>query len=289
MKQLLLLLVFALNLAACSTPVSNTAQIDNGFGGTGNTSGEESGFGGTGKQLAFEEESGFGGTGVIGTVEAFGSIWVNGLHIQFDHQQSVSANLLGQFQIAIGHQVLLRAEQTEQTILSHELALHFPLAGKVTEIRRQHLLVNKHWVRWNTETQLDKNWQNPEKIKLGDYVIVSGYQLDSGTWVATRLSENAKKIQHFESEITWPFQQRPNRFVIESTLKSRLSPALKNLKPNQRILRSGRFSSMGQSNQRPSTANNNLQQNSDNRFRNSIQHGSPTMQSPMMRGQRGGH
>jgi|GEM_PF-2800241 len=283
MKSFLLLLIFAFGATACSTPTSNTAKIENPIENIDN------GFGGTGKSLAYEEESGFGGTGVIGTVEAFGSIWVNGLHIQFDHQRKVTANLPGKFPIAIGHQVLLRAEQTGQTIQSHELVLHFPLAGKVTDIKRQHLLVNNHWVRWNTKTQFDKNWQDPEKIRLGEFVIVSGYQLDSGTWVATRLSANPQKTQHFAPEIIWPFHQRPNRFIIENALTSRLSPSLKRLAPNQRIMRSGRFSSMGQQNQIPSTANKNMHKSSNGHFQSPARHGSPTMQSPMMGRQTGRH
>ena len=291
MKHLMLLLMLGLSLVACSHPVSQSAQVNQGFGGTGHSSSDEAGFGGTG-QLALDE-SGFGGTGVIGTIEAFGSIWVNGLHIQFDHQQMVSANIAGDYAIGIGQQVLLSAQQKGQQIHSTELRLHFPLAGEVSEIRRQHFLINQQWVRWNANTQLDANWSSPEKIKLGDKLIVSGYQLDSGTWVATRLSANPLGVTHFDPEIVWPFGERPQRFVIEPSLASNLSPRLQQLAPSHKIMRTGRFSFMKNATQSPAGGQSGLQKGPGYSGTHGQKgFGGTTHQAPMMGGSggsKGGH
>lgn len=247
MKTFVLLFSMMFMLVACTshTPTSSSiaakvVQIDEGFGGTGHSPIDESGFGGTGA-VANLEESGFGGTGVIGTVEAFGSIWVNGLHIEFDHQREVAANLPGRYRLEIGQQVLLTANQVNNQIVSEQLRVYFPVAGNVEEIRRGHYRINGQWVRWNTLTQTDSHWSSAEALSIGDSVIVSGYQLDSGTWVATRFAANPQQLSHLETKITWPFDQAPKRFVIEQSLAQSLSERFKRLSPNSLLLRPGRF------------------------------------------------
>ena len=226
-----LFLILLLTLSACSQAPQQLALQSYG----------EDGFGGTGYQ-PYGDESGFGGTGVIGTIDAFGSIWVNNLHIQISDKERIPANLSGNYRLELGQQVLLTTAADESQIISEQIRIHFPIAGKVSDIRRQHLKINDQWVRWTSQTELDRQWSSPHNIQLGDWVIVSGWQLESGTWVATRFSANPKQLIHLETEITWPFGESYRQFVIEETLQISLNEQLKRLSPTKLLLRSSRFS-----------------------------------------------
>jgi hypothetical protein len=192
-------------LLSCSQPTQ--LALNNGFGGTGHTTSEI--------------DSGFGGTGVIGTIEAFGSIWVNGIHIEIDHNQLLSSNLPGQYPLNIGQQVYVSVANKNGLQQATEIQAHYPIAGKIEEIRREHIKVIQNWIRINQHTRVDAQLLANQMLDVGQYVIMSGYQTDSGTWLATRLDANPHQYSQQDFTLQWPFTT-PKRFVVDKNLSNRL-------------------------------------------------------------------
>ncbi|MGE5155712.1 MAG: hypothetical protein ACM3ST_17085, partial [Bdellovibrio bacteriovorus] len=84
-------LLFSL-LAAVLAVVTAAAEPEpgRGLGGTGLTADDVgSGIGGTGHQPSGDGR-GIGGTGIVGTIRAFGSIWVNGVEVHYWEDQPVT-------------------------------------------------------------------------------------------------------------------------------------------------------------------------------------------------------
>ncbi len=237
-----LLSLFLLSCATTQSQFASTSIPQEGFGGTGHTSVNDSGFGGTGV-VAQADESGFGGTGVIGTIEAFGSIYVNNLHIQIDDKSGVKANIPGTYDLALGQQVMLTTVDTESEIRAEQIQLHFPVSGEVSEVKRNLLIVNGEWVRWSSATQIDSAWSSGRAIEAGEQVIVSGWLQSDGTWMATRLSSNPDAIQQISREMTWPFASEQKQFVVERNLQGHLNAQFNGALQGKAQFRSGRFSS----------------------------------------------
>lgn len=107
---------------------------DGGQPGQERLAGGEGGIGGTGIQ---SWEGGIGGTGVVGTVTGFGSIIVNGLHIQYDETLTVDS-ILGRItasELRIGQVVAVEAFGTgDGRLVARAIELRQILAGPVESI-----------------------------------------------------------------------------------------------------------------------------------------------------------
>lgn len=228
-----LLSLFLLSCASTSAQLASTGSAQEGFGGTG--------------VVAKADESGFGGTGVIGTIEAFGSIYVNNLHIQIDDKSGIQANIPGTYDLALGQQVMLTTTDTDAEIRAEQIQLHFPVAGEVSDIKRNLLIVNGEWVRWSNETQIDSKWSSGRAIEAGEQVIVSGWLRSDGTWMATRLSENPDAIQTVSKEIIWPFAGEQKQFVVEQSLQGHFGGEFIRALQGKTQIRPGRFSPLSNS------------------------------------------
>ena len=90
-------------LTVASSSTSDLSRPDpygneSGVGGTGFVPGDaDEGVGGTGialnsNQTTAEGDEGVGGTGIFGVISAFGSIVVNGVHIDYEPATSVSVD-----------------------------------------------------------------------------------------------------------------------------------------------------------------------------------------------------
>lgn len=107
-----------------------------GIGGTGHSDWETGGMGGTGVQPDDGDSGGIGGTGLVGVITGFGSILVNGQHVEYDPYLPVSDFVGGQraaSQLEIGHLVEIIARADAQGNLHAErIQLRHALAGDLT-------------------------------------------------------------------------------------------------------------------------------------------------------------
>src|SRR4051794_3212281 len=171
-------LLLGLWLAASSSALAQVRRgSDQGIGGTGITRGDDQGIGGTG--ITRGHDQGIGGTGIVGVIQRFGSIFVNGERISY--APGVPVRIDGEPASAkalkIGH-------------LAHVLALPQPNGSLIT--RSIHVVSE---VMGPIETAEDggitvlgqriiatgrESWRHP-----GTYVAVFGLRRTDGVIVAS--------------------------------------------------------------------------------------------------------
>jgi hypothetical protein len=156
------------------------APDDGGIGGTGYSegaaAGEQGGIGGTGLSAGLDDETGgIGGTGIIGTVTGFGSIVVNGVHIDYPSRMTATTPLGGvraAASLRVGHVVEVEAHRVGDRYQARNMRLRQSLAGSVEyydpPLRR--LRVNGQWVSFAERTRFDL----AVDLRIGGRVAVSG-------------------------------------------------------------------------------------------------------------------
>lgn len=146
---------------------SGRQDEERGFGGSGLIA-DERGIGGSGRQPDSDrgiggsgllaDERGIGGSGirlqdaaterwlaqlekgervgVVGTIRDFGSIWVNGLHIEYDQQTSISEDgvAISATQMMIGQRVLVTAQQLDGALVADQIELVHEVIGPVSAV-----------------------------------------------------------------------------------------------------------------------------------------------------------
>ncbi|MBF6058241.1 DUF5666 domain-containing protein [Thiomicrorhabdus heinhorstiae] len=215
MKSLLRVLILPsllLILGACAS----SQTIDRNYA-------ENSGFGGTGKTMAVaavdaewdqvgHSSSGFGGTGIIGTVEAFGSIWVNDIEIAYPQDVALSSKLQTALQLKLGQQVILKTLDANDRTMTREIEIYYPLAGRIEEVQNGRIKINRQWVYWQADTPKDTGIQ----LERGSFIAVNAIPQNDGSWQATRLNLNPSQ-QRF-NQLT-PEVPEALRYVVQSGFK----------------------------------------------------------------------
>ncbi|MBN2607078.1 MAG: hypothetical protein JXR47_07065 [Thiotrichales bacterium] len=209
-----LLVAFSIVLiASCQSTPTRTAPSE-----------ESSDTGGTDKTILVQEEqaptSGFGGTGVrhyslpgnydhalfIGTITGFGSIWVNGVEVEYPKDARVNSGLLDAqatpTALKLGQQVILKTRNQEAPVTS-EIEIYYPFAGQVQKTEKNRIQVNNTWINTNEFTHVDKDLN----ATLGQYITVNAYQAANGEWTATRLNANPKHV-------TWTLPAMQTHFNV---------------------------------------------------------------------------
>ena len=200
-------------LSACQIQPAQTANTS-GFGGTGSPmialQDSMSGFGGTGKT-----SSGFGGTGIVGTIQAFGSIWVNGIEIGYGEKTQIESNLMRNDTLKLGQQVHLETLPLEDKTLTKQIHVFYPIAGEITHIDNQHLTIDHQLiVTRDHATYYDEHLA----LEVGEFVAINGYQSAEQTWVATRINANPDHRTFYQPEPTLNFSSSVKQMVIEQRL-----------------------------------------------------------------------
>lgn len=262
--QGLLFLAFT-SLAACSSndhvkqgstdlqPIYSE-QASSGFGGTGKSEENvrlaaldaghhsmdlDSGFGGTG-----HTSKGFGGTGIIGTIDQFGSIWVNGIEVGLGQKTQIFSNLpeqrdgLSASALRVGQQVWLETHLDNDKTTTAAIHIYYPLAGKVEAVKSldmaTEILVNGQRVYIDQASHLD----SALKLKVGEYVRISGlpvYQQGSNqrenAWQATLVEPQSEAVSWLQAVPDVNFSDQVNRVVMqENWLTAYRAGELVNLK-----------------------------------------------------------
>ncbi|PLA74803.1 hypothetical protein CYQ88_04225 [Hydrogenovibrio sp. SC-1] len=203
--------LIVLQLTACQ---SAQTLSESGFGGTGSPViaqlDDTSGFGGTG-----HSSSGFGGTGIIGTVEAFGSIWVNGIEIGYGDQTRIVSNLSSTDTLKLGQQVILETLPLEDKTLTGEIYIHYPIAGQITAISDNTIIVNhQHQIHFTQQGHQDKGL----KLTTGNYIAINGFKNSDQSWTATRLNHNPLQKSFYQPEPQLSLSQTVSRWIVEPNL-----------------------------------------------------------------------
>lgn len=177
---------------------------ESGLGGTGNRADKEgiggtgmmankAGIGGTGHTLG---EGGIGGTGIVGTVTGFGSIWVNGLEVEYDAKTPVlTTDAAKTNELAIGQVVVIEAQEGNTLLQAKKISVVNAVAGPIAEIDSGSgkMTVLGQVVIVTPKTLTSNQQGSPDSIQLkqGEYVTVSGLRKQNGDIVASRIERIA--------------------------------------------------------------------------------------------------
>ncbi|MGO1077998.1 DUF5666 domain-containing protein [Inquilinus sp. CA228] len=180
------LLALAL-LAACSSagpgdrpaapaPATATkeAVAERGIGGTGITSGPV-------------EDRGMGGTGIVGVITGFGSIWVNGIEVEFDAATPVQID--GQSAprgdvLKVGQVAVVTAAGSGSRLDARSIAIRHEVSGPVEAVESNGSVLR---VAGQRVTFAGQVWGDAATPRVGDWVAVSGLAGPDGGIVATRI------------------------------------------------------------------------------------------------------
>ena len=136
---------------------------------------KERGLGGTG---VLASERGLGGTGIIGTITAFGSVWVNGLHVHYKQDTVIERNgsVVSAEQLAIGQSVVATAfEDQDGRLVATQLGIVDQVIGPVQQIDIENGSLSI------LDQQIDTSALTKPlaEIQLGEWLAVSGV-IDEG-------------------------------------------------------------------------------------------------------------
>ncbi len=170
-----------------------SAESEDGIGGTGHTGG----IGGTGK-VASEEGSGIGGTGIIGTIASFGSICVNGIRVKFAPKTEIRVNgkSISKNQLKIGQLVKIETYKTNKGIFAKKINVDYIVSGEITAIN----VLEKTVAIMGQLIKLGgKAASKIKKLKIGDYLHISGLRTPSGiidgTYIQASKSSNQVQLK----------------------------------------------------------------------------------------------
>ncbi|RMH21766.1 MAG: hypothetical protein D6698_02195 [Gammaproteobacteria bacterium] len=206
-------LLLAVLLQACATSSGQMASDG------------DSGFGGTGKQVASlpeEGESGFGGTGLIGTISEFGSIWVNGVEVDYPEDVRIVSNLGGPARLQLGQLVYLETDSDERSArglpVTREIHIHYSLSGKIQAVEGERLRIHGQWVNFDRQTLRDEGL----RIQPGAFVAISGIETQPGQWQASRISNNPGHVV-IRSDVTEvDFSPHVHRIIVDRRMERML-------------------------------------------------------------------
>ncbi len=171
-----------------------------GIGGTGITA-NQAGIGGTG-----HAPEGIGGTGIVGIITGFGSVWVNGLEVQFDAKTAIESNngVSGANDLAIGQLVVIEAKGENKNLSADRIAVLKAVTGEVTQTSANEIVVLGQTVEITPETKVFVAGKATEtQISTGEKVSISGLRKFDGKIVATRIDHvDAKAASSLVGTIT---------------------------------------------------------------------------------------
>lgn len=161
-----------------------------GIGGTGSLA-NKAGIGGTG-----HSDGGIGGTGIVGTITGFGSIWVNGLEVDYDAKTKLLNNETSAKtdELAIGQIVVVEAKGDDQRLQADKITVIHAVDGEISAISagQDKLTVLGQSVSRTAQTVVqERQSQQPAiQLKQGEHIRVSGLRMANGQIVASRIERS---------------------------------------------------------------------------------------------------
>lgn len=145
----------------------------------------ERGIGGTGSPAERLAERGIGGTGIVGVITGFGSVWVDGLEVQYDASSKVDVDGVAASPsvLHIGDVVAIRAAGPRTSPMAQSISVRHELIGRIEALA---LDTNILTVAGQPVAILSST-AGADKFGLGDWVSASGLRRADGVLVATRL------------------------------------------------------------------------------------------------------
>lgn len=203
-------ILLLIGLSACVTAQTNLAATDDedkdiGLGGTGMLASKDSGSG-----------SGLGGTGILGEITGFGSIFVNGIEIEYDNKTAFTIN--GKTSepqpLEIGDIVEVLTVDAEQHTQAQMINLRHEVIGVVESVEPE---TYSFTVNGQSVVQSIAISTFPE---VGTTVAVAGFRVDEQTIVSTRVTPAKTGQVLVRSDTSLPFIKEAQRWLVQTHTKS---------------------------------------------------------------------
>lgn len=203
-------LLMILSLAACASNSLNMAAADDedkdiGLGGTGMLANTGSG----------QTGSGLGGTGIIGEITGFGSIFVNGIEVEYDSSTpfTIDGETAEPQQLNIGDIVEILTMDARKHTEAQIINLRHEIIGAVES-------VEPHTYSFNINGQSIIQSIGKSKLpEVGTTVAVAGFRLDDKTILSTRISPAEKGQVLLRSRTDLPFDKEAKRWLIQTHIQ----------------------------------------------------------------------
>ncbi|HUI20310.1 MAG TPA: DUF5666 domain-containing protein [Methylocella sp.] len=176
-RRVLALLASLPTFFASSSRILFGKPLDQGIGGTGVAPSPKE----------HEGDKGIGGTGVIGSIQRFGSIFVNDLHITYP--QDVTVHIDGNDamvnDLKLGQVVRIVAHPQGGTLTTRRIDVTSEVVGRISSVSLGHFTVLGQTVSLADLSETASQW------RIGDHVAVGGLRRPDGTIVATLVEKRS--------------------------------------------------------------------------------------------------
>ncbi len=207
MKNLyrLIILLLVISFTACTSnqpymSAANDEDKDIGLGGTGMLAAADS-----------DSDNGLGGTGVLGEITGFGSIFVNGIEIEYDRETTftIDGKSADYQQLEIGDVVEVLTTDRDKHTQAQVINLRHEIIGKVEAIDPQTFSFT---VLGQTVIQPVNNRILPG---VGAMVAVSGFRIDKNTIISTRVAPTDAKQTLLRTQTGLPFENKTTHWLVQ--------------------------------------------------------------------------
>ena len=218
----IIIFLLAVSFAACASTPSNMTVANNdedkdiGLGGTGLLTnadgGAGSGLGGTGLLANADAGGGLGGTGIVGEITGFGSVFVNGIEIEYDRETAftIDGKTAAPQQLEIGDVVEVLTTDANKHTQAQVINLRHEVIGKVESVEPETFSFT---VLGQSVVQAIHKVVLPE---VGATVAVSGFRIDERTILATRVTPAGTKQALLRTYTELPFKGKAARWLVQT-------------------------------------------------------------------------
>jgi hypothetical protein len=206
----LIILLLLISFSACTSNPSNMSA--------GNDEDEDIGLGGTGLLATADGDSdnGLGGTGILGEITGFGSVFVNGIEIEYDRETTftIDGKPADYQQLQIGDVVEVLTSDLDKHTQAKIINLRHEVIGKVEATDAQTFSFT---VQGQTIIKPIHNRLLPE---VGTMVAVSGFRIDNKTIISTRVVPTDAKETLLRTHTGLPFENKTTHWLVQLHVKN---------------------------------------------------------------------
>jgi hypothetical protein len=191
-----------LGMTACASNQSTMSAT--------NDEDKDIGLGGTG--MLADTGSGLGGTGILGEITGYGSIFVNGIEVEYDNETyfSIDGTAAAQQQLEIGDVVEVLTSDDSKHTQARAINLRHEVVGKVESVDPETFSFT---VLGQAVIQSLNKRTLPD---VGATVAVSGFRVDEQTIISTRvtIADTDQTVLRTYTEL--PFSEKTSRWLVQS-------------------------------------------------------------------------
>jgi len=202
----IIIFLLMVSVSACVSTQSNMSAA--------NDEDQDIGIGGTG--IIANTGNGLGGTGIVGEITGFGSIFVNGIEVEYDSKTpfTIDGKSTTHHQLAIGDVVEVLTTDANKHTRAQVVNLRHEVVGRVESVNSQ---TYRFTVLGQTVIQPGNKKTLPE---AGTMVAVSGFRIDEQTIQATRVTPAEIKQTLLRTHSELPFKKKTARWLIQTHVQN---------------------------------------------------------------------